>query len=125
MPKGIKGFQKGHKVNLGKKRPPRSEEWIKNLRKALKGKSKGEKNPMFGMTGEKCPAWRGDNASKRSIHLWVERYKGKALEHKCIDCGKQAQGWSNVDHTYRRILKDYKPRCVSCHRLYDNKHNKK
>jgi DNA-directed RNA polymerase subunit RPC12/RpoP len=68
---------------------------------------------------EKHPAWKGDHAKRSAMHHWVVKYKGKASLYKCIDCGKQAKVWSNKDHLYKRILKDYEPRCTRCHGQYD------
>ena len=75
--------------------------------------------------GSKNPCWKGELAGKVALHRWVIKRKGKAKMYKCIDCGKQAHDWSNKDHTYKRILNHYKPRCMSCHRLYDLKNNLK
>jgi len=57
------------------------------------------------------------------MHVWVRRRKGKASLYKCIDCGEQAIHWSNVDHSYKRKLEDYQPRCMKCHRKYDKEAN--
>lgn len=84
-------------------------------RKKLSESEKGEKNHK----------WKGDNAGKLAMHSWVERQKGKASTHKCVDCNEQALDWSNVDHSYKRRLKDYSARCRSCHYRYDRKNNLK
>lgn len=108
MPSGIYkhppqcGFQKGHKINLGR------HFQIKDT---------------SNMSGEKAASWKGDNAKPRAMHSWVVLKKGKASEHLCVDCGKQAQEWSNIDHSYLRILNDYSARCRKCHKKYDIKNN--
>lgn len=65
-----------------------------------------------------------ENASKRSIHLWVERHFGKPKQ--CQKCGKVGDGrydWANKDHTYSRNIKDWMRLCKLCHWEYDKKHN--
>lgn len=61
----------------------------------------------------------------RAIHVRVISKFGKALYHKCVDCGKQAVHWSNEDRNkYSTNLKRYKPRCHKCHWKYDGYANK-
>ncbi len=84
--------------------------------KRLAGQSK---EMIEKISGENNVTWKGDNVGYRGIHHWIIKIKGPAKNYKCIDCGKQARDWSNVDHSYKRILEDYQPRCVSCHRKYD------
>jgi len=71
--------------------------------------------------GKKHPKWKGEDAGYAPIHSWVKAHKGKP--QICIDCGKPAKHWSNIDHKYRRNLDDYVERCVRCHRNYDFKNN--
>ena len=75
-------------------------------------------------TGKKSHKWKGDKAGSRAIHLWVCRQKGKASLYKC-KCGEEAKHWSNIDHKYKRILKDYTAMCVKCHLEFDRKNNNK
>lgn len=74
-----------------------------------------------------------DKVSYRTAHKRVERAKGKASEHACMDCGQQAQDWSlrhdaPVTHEgnnggfscrYSGNPDDYEPRCKACHATYD------
>ena len=87
------------------------------------GFQKGHPKPInaykFGR-GENHYLWKGDFASYQSMHHWVVKYKGKA--NHCMECGSisaKKYEWSNIDHEYRRVLKDYVSRCTSCHRNYD------
>ena len=67
--------------------------------------------------------WKGDYVGYRSIHFWISRRLGRAQEKNCIDCcvsGEEKRlEWSNIDHQYRRDIKDYHARCISCHRKHD------
>lgn len=67
-----------------------------------------------------------------STHTWLRRHRGKAADHICADCGSRAEEWSYVgshpeeqrDPTHGgaafvRDLDAYVPRCVKCHRLFD------
>lgn len=69
--------------------------------------------------GEKHIKWKGDAVGYRALHTWIRKYKGKAAEFKCIDCSKQAEEWSNFDHSWKRVLEDYDSRCRKCHKRYD------
>ena len=115
--------KKLRQAHLGKKQ---SKEHIEKGRLSRLGKKRTEatKEKMRqAQLGKKSTSWKGNNAGFSAIHKWVSRSKGKASLHKCIDCGEQAEHWSNVDHSYKRNLEDYKPRCIGCHRKYDKKYN--
>ena len=52
-----------------------------------------------------------------TIHDWVNYVKGHP--RLCEQCGTttaKRYEWANVDGRYRRVLKDYRRLCVSCHR---------
>ena len=55
------------------------------------------------------------------VHRWVVKHKG--YPQVCVDCGAHFTEvrlqWSNIDHTYRKVLNDYQARCGHCHRSYD------
>lgn len=52
-------------------------------------------------------------------HKDVISMRGRASEHKCVDCGSQAEDWSHVHRTARRDWWNYQPRCGPCHVKYD------
>lgn len=90
-----------------------SDEHKKNLSLGQTGKSKNTK-------GVPRPNRYSSNPSNRTIHLWVEKWKGKPKE--CEMCGTTEATkfeWANVDHTYRRVLEDYIRMCSPCHGAYD------
>jgi hypothetical protein len=142
MPKGIKGFQKGHKINYIHKSHQGFQKGYVPYNKGKKGLVGGWNKGMKGYTNsgsfvkgskgywlgkkrlnsqeEKSWNWKGDNAGYFAMHDWVERHKGKASH--CVDCGTlnaKKYEWSNIDHLYRRNLDDYISRCSSCHKKYD------
>ena len=68
-----------------------------------------------------------------STHNLIRRRRGKASRFTCVDCGGPAEEWS-YDHndpeertgmhgghevTFSRNPDCYSPRCVRCHRIYD------
>jgi hypothetical protein len=63
--------------------------------------------------------WKGDNASRSAIHKWLSKIK--PLTGICEECGVTGKRteYSNVDHTYRRVVEDYRELCSRCHRYYD------
>jgi hypothetical protein len=79
----------------------------------------GEHHPLFGRKRDESALWKGDDAKYCAIHLWIHRNIGKASDFACVDCGKRAQDWSNIDHHYSRDPEDYVPRCKKCHAKYD------
>lgn len=109
---------------------PQSKEAKRKVKEKLKGRmawNKGLKRYWDSPTefkkgenlSEKHWLWKGENASYRSIHHWVDNHFGKPQE--CNQCGKTSGrfNWSNKDHKYRRNLDDYIRLCVSCHRKKD------
>ena len=132
MPKGIKGFQKGHpnynlkvseetkkNISLSKMgdKNPTKQQWVREkISKSVKA---------LGQTGDKSPAWKGDDVSCSGVHSWVRNNKKKLSE--CELCGASSKGrrfdWANKDHSYKRVLEDYMWICRSCHRKWDIKYN--
>ena len=90
----------------------------------------GEKNGMTGRTSDSHPNFIKNPNSKQFLqrcfrdgHKYIIKKKGPAKNYKCVDCGKQALDWSNIDHNYQQDLDTFVPRCRSCHKLYDSKLN--
>jgi NAD-dependent SIR2 family protein deacetylase len=52
-------------------------------------------------------------------HQRVTKARGKAAELTCVDCGGQAQHWSQVRDTTGDDPSHYEPRCAKCHVRYD------
>lgn len=94
---------------------------------------KGECSYLYGRKGEAHPSWQGDAITYHGAHYRVYRLRGAASEHRCNDCGEQAQDWS-LDCAYVDDPREevngymmafspdpsrYEPRCRQCHRLRD------
>lgn len=115
-------WNKGLKMSL---------EYRKKLSEAHIGKThsgsfKKGHPPTYTNTQEKHCNWKGNNAVKSAIHIWLVKYRGSP--NKCEDCGiensikkngKNNIEWSNKDHKYRRVFEDYNARCHRCHSIYD------
>lgn len=96
--------------------------WGKHLSEETKEKIRQKK------LGNKNGMWKGGLNFCQNVHLWVVFRMGKAKNYICECCKtKQAFDWSNIDHKYKKDLKDYRALCKSCHRKWDyrNKHYKK
>lgn len=73
------------------------------------------------LSGKNSHNWVGDKIQYSGIHAWVAKLKGNAK--KCNGCGKLGRrvkgrwnlDWANVDHKYRRVLKDFIGLCKKCH----------
>ena len=88
-------------------------------------KISGKNNKNYGLRGKETNGWRGDLAGYFAMHKWVIRMKGRP--NKCEHCGNEKAKkyeWSNIDHSYKRILEDYVRLCVCCHRQWDILNNK-
>uniref|UniRef100_A0A6H1ZQ02 Uncharacterized protein n=1 Tax=viral metagenome TaxID=1070528 RepID=A0A6H1ZQ02_9ZZZZ len=137
MPKGFKGFQKGHKSFwtdelkkkasenhprywLGKKRD--DPEYLKKISEAHKGQHSSP-STEFKPTGCKGRELLGDKVY-RNLHYWVERKLGKPT--KCEQCGKDVLTskqihWANKSGEYKKDVNDWVRLCVRCHFYKDRK----
>lgn len=71
-------------------------------------------------TGIRHRLWKGNDASYRVKHLWVERTLGKAKDKKCSICNNSVKlQWSNKNHLYTRNPDDWWVLCKKCHQEYD------
>jgi hypothetical protein len=73
---------------------------------------------------------RGDGRSYTQSHIRVHRLRGRAVEHQCQHCDRQAAEWA-YDHAdpdaltsakgqaYSLDPEHYLPLCRSCHRKFD------
>lgn len=141
MPKGQKGFQKGHpqfnsgrtqfkkghNLNVGislsqehrlkiaealKGRVPKSA-WVKGCKISPATEFKKGEN-----LAENNPNWLGDTVGYNALHAWVTRHKGKPKV--CEFCGsKDKLEWANKSHEYKRDTDDWLSLCYYCHRKYD------
>jgi len=73
-------------------------------------------------TGENNPNWKGGKSWYASVHFWIKKIKGKALNYKCTFKDETCKGrmeWSNVSGKYRRNLSDWQILCCSHHKRFD------
>lgn len=79
---------------------------------------------------DKNTSWRGADASYTAAHTRVYSSRGRAADHPCEGCGKQAKDWSYVGgcplerrddrgRTYSPNPTMYAARCRKCHRAFD------
>ena len=134
MPKGLRGFQKGHKINLGRKC---SENHKKKISNSEKGKivSIQTKNKislikkgciMLKTRGKNHWNWKGEIPNYRTLHKWLRKNYGKPK--RCSFCNKEGKiinkKW-NIEYAlrkgkiYNRNIKNYIFLCHKCHKNYD------
>ena len=70
------------------------------------------------------PMWKGDKATYRAKHIWIERILGKP--HECKYCGDislshRKYHWSNISGNYLRDVNDWIRLCAKCHKIHDIK----
>lgn len=98
------------KIGFGNKGKKVSLESKKKMSLAKKGANLGEENG----------SWKGDGVGYSAIHDWVRRHKPEPK--LCEYCGKvPPQELSNIGHTYKRNLKDWKWGCKKCHIKLDGR----
>lgn len=72
------------------------------------------------VSGNKNGSWMGDKAGVSAMHKWIVSQLGRPM--KCEECSTEKAKrfeWSNIDHKYRRDIRDYRRLCPPCHRKYD------
>jgi hypothetical protein len=89
-----------------------------NLGKKKSGVSKANSQRL----NNKHPKWKGNKASYRAIHIWIENRLGKP--RFCEKCGNRdlkhrQYHWSNINGNYKRIIGEWRRLCVKCHKEFD------
>lgn len=96
------GFQKGHKIHLGKKLKPNQ------------GFQKKEKHWN----------WQGEDVGYVGIHQRIKNILGdpRECEH-CETTIAKIYDWANKDHKYKINLEDWIRLCRKCHMKHDKENN--
>lgn len=94
----------------------------KGYKQTLEHKLKESKVKQGKYKDKNHPRWKGNSASYRAKHQWVQRKLG--FPKKCQQCGKiQKKGhnmhWANISGKYKRELSDWIRLCSKCHGRYD------
>lgn len=103
----------------GKKRPEHSF-----LMKELFAKGKIDV-PRIKRFNENNPAWKGENAGYKALHLWVSYRKKR--NNICEKCGTKVSikyEFANISGRYKRDIDDYMELCKRCHIYYDKERKK-
>jgi hypothetical protein len=91
----------------------------------------GNTDVMLAGPREQHFAWGGDEVTYRTAHGRLTRYRGKANQHPCVDCGALAAQWSydgkaeneqrdpRTGIAYTTEMVHYQPRCYPCHKAFD------
>ena len=96
-------FQKGNKINLGRKQ---SEEHKRNI--------------GLGHSNEKSYMWKGDNVGYSALHNWIRKNFPKP--EICDNCReKKKLDASCATGLYNRDFKNWKYLCRRCHMLSDGR----
>lgn len=78
-------------------------------------------------------AWHSHEVGYSGMHMRLREQRGSASDHQCVDCGHRAAEWSykggdpdeRLGENHGRMCPYsldpdyYEPRCVRCHRIYD------
>ncbi len=123
MPRGI--YKRTVACNLAHSGFKISEQTRRKLRMShlgLKQTKEHVENRVAHFKNESHWQWKGDNASYRAKHIWVEKRLGKP--HYCEHCKRsdlkhRSYHWANISGEYKRDVKDWLRLCVTCHKHYD------
>lgn len=123
-------FQKGHKLNLGKKRAPFSDEWKRKIGLANKGKKLSEetKNKMSKVAKEKgFGKWsKGRQHSEESKKKMSEAKKGWKMSEKSkhkLSISKMGQNSGSKSHLWKGGK--IKSSCKECGKEFYHKKSRK
>lgn len=132
----IKDTSKMNLDKIGKKRPPRSEEWKRKIKEARKKQiitPEHRRNIGRSESGEKHWNWQGGKSSinhglRNSVEykLWRESVF-KRDNYTCIWCGRRG-GRLNADHikswalypALRFAIDNGRTLCLECHKTTEN-----
>ena len=121
MPKGLKGFQKGHKFYKGGEKG-----WFKTGHKDTRSPEVIARIVFLAKqrNGEKNPQWKGDKVSYRELHKWIR--KNKPLQAFCSNCKQEKKKLdiANISGFYKREINDFEWLCRMCHMNKDGRWNK-
>lgn len=110
------------------------KKWKENISKSKRGKNHPnygkkhseitKKRMSFSLSNEKNPAWKGNNAGYKAIHLWVQ--KNKLKSEVCEICGKRKNHLelANKSGEYKRDINDFMWLCKPCHINFDKNQNR-
>lgn len=95
------------------------EKRAERIRKAINNRKTG-----FGENhkrGKEHHAWKETGLGYTNTHKWINKVKPRT--GICEICGlKRKTEYSNVDHKYRRVIKDYMELCKKCHNKWELDH---
>jgi len=122
------GFQKGHKVHLGKKHSRKTKKKMSLIKKLNPSPTQFKKGhigykAMLGKTGELCPAWKGGKSFEPYTTNWTKTLKRSIRErdhYTCQLCGRQQEDIAFSVHHIDYNKDNCNPKnlitlCRSCH----------
>lgn len=80
----------------------------------------GKKRPE--LSNEKHPLWKGDRASYRAKHIWIQDHYGTPTTCEHCQTGNLVGHkihWANISGQFLRNRMDWLRLCVKCHKLFD------
>ena len=127
-PKSLEMRQRLSKSRMGISPSLEIREKIRQTLTGRKLSVEHKKNISLGskqLIGSLNPLWKGDKVGYRTLHQWVEKYKGKPqyCNFMPIHLHRKYQ-WANISHKYKRDLDDWMSLCISCHSKYDRNYRK-
>lgn len=71
--------------------------------------------------GNKSPYWKGNDATYKQIHSYINKKWGKANKCEIINCRETSNffEWANLSGKYKRDRKDWVMACHSCNQRMD------
>ena len=103
---------------LGKKRPPRSKEWIENLKKAFSTPEAIERSRNTALKNKFHPNWRGRKcySEEELRQRKILRNKKRAFKEKRREIRKLGNGGSHTFGDWQTLKAQYNWTCPACKR---------
>ena len=122
MPKGLQGFQKGHKLFRGVEKG--------YFKKGNTPYNKDKKCPEI--SGENNGVFKGEKAKYTAKHMWIRYHYGIADKCENKNCHypklntrgimlekPKKYNWANISKKYKRNINDWIMLCPNCHQQWD------
>lgn len=115
-------FKKGEHRNPATEFKKGQKPWNTGTKGLIVAWNKGKE--FLAVKGENNYQWKGEKASYRGKHYWIERTLGKP--DTCEECDKSGlKGhfihWHNKSGLYIRELTDWIRLCAKCHKIYEKR----
>jgi hypothetical protein len=84
---------------------------------ALQGNSNWRESSR--VAGAQHGRWRGDDAGRNAVHMWLNKHYAKTACEECGSGGRLDWAYRHANGEWSRDRADYRVLCPSCHQRFD------